>query len=166
MLALLALLFLVVPIAELAVIVAVAHSIGLGNTILALVLMSVAGAWLAKREGVGVVRRLQESVNQGRVPTTEVVDGALILLAGALMLAPGFLTDALAIVLLVPPTRAVVRAVVVRSLKKRAVIVQRVGGWVGDVGDMGAGIVDAESWEQPTRDRSAGELGSRRLDHP
>ena len=110
MLALLALLFLVVPIAELAVIVAVAGEIGVGNTIVALIVISVAGAWLAKREGLGVVRRVQAALDARRLPAREVVDGALILFAGALMLTPGFLTDLLAVVLLLPPTRAGVRA--------------------------------------------------------
>ncbi len=95
MVGLLALLFLVVPIAELYVIVQVAGGIGVGNTILLLIAISVGGAWLAKWSGVGVLRRLQATVRQGRVPSAELVDGALVLLAGALMLTPGFLSDAL-----------------------------------------------------------------------
>jgi UPF0716 protein FxsA len=139
--ALLALLFLVVPLAELAVIIAVAGEIGVGNTIVALIAISVAGAWLAKREGVGVIRRVQSSLEAGRMPAREVVDGALILLAGALMLTPGFLTDLLALVLLLPPTRAGVRAVALRWLRRRTVI-------VSSFQRRGDSYTDADSWEQ------------------
>jgi UPF0716 protein FxsA len=141
MLALLALLFLVVPIAELAVIVAVAGEIGVGNTILALIVISLAGAWLAKREGIGVIQRVQTSLQAHRLPTREVVDGALILFAGALMLTPGFLTDICALLLLLPPTRAGVRAVVLRWLRRRTVI-------VGGFGSSAGGYTDVDSWEQ------------------
>ena len=71
--------------------------------------MSLLGAWLAKREGLGVLRRIQAALDRGQTPSTEVVDGGLILLAGALMIAPGFISDVLALLLLLPPTRAIVR---------------------------------------------------------
>ena len=114
--ALLALLFLVVPIVELAVIIQVGQAAGVWNTIGLLVLMSLVGGWLMKREGLGVLRRVQRSVEQGRVPGTELVDGLLILVGGALMLTPGFLTDVLGLSLLLPPVRAVVRRVAARRL--------------------------------------------------
>jgi UPF0716 protein FxsA len=139
--ALLAVLFLVVPIAELAVIIAVAGEIGVGNTIVALIVISVVGAWLAKHEGIGVVQRVQTSLQAGRMPAREVVDGALILLAGALMLTPGFITDLLALVLLLPPTRAGVRTVVLRALRRRTVVVQSFRRPADS-------YTDAESWEQ------------------
>jgi UPF0716 protein FxsA len=111
----LALLFIVVPIAELYVILQVGQAIGVLDTIVLLILVSVVGAWLAKREGLGVLRRIRRSLDAGRVPGTELIDGFLILLAGALMLTPGFLTDILAILLLLPPVRVVVR----RQLRRR-----------------------------------------------
>ena len=114
MVGLLGVLFLVVPLAELAVIVQVSGAVGLGNTIVLLILVSVVGAWLVKREGIGVMRRVQAQLERGVVPGREVLDGFLILLAGALLLTPGFLTDVVGILLLVPPTRAVVRAVLAR----------------------------------------------------
>jgi UPF0716 protein FxsA len=117
---LLAVLFLVLPIAELYVVVQVAGSIGILNTIGLLILVSVVGAWLCKREGLGLLRRVRHSLDRYELPTREVVDGALILFAGALLLTPGFLTDCLAIVLLIPPTRVAVRGVVLRALRKRA----------------------------------------------
>jgi UPF0716 protein FxsA len=108
-------LFIGIPFAEIYVLLQVGHAIGVFNTLALLILVSVVGAWLAKREGLGVLRRMQRALNEGRVPGTELVDGFLILLAAALMLTPGFLTDIAAIFLLLPPVRAVVR----RELRRR-----------------------------------------------
>lgn len=112
--------FVVLPIAELAVIVQVAGGIGIPETIGLLILVSVAGAWLCKREGLGVLRRIQASLDRHQLPTRELADGGLILLAGALLVTPGFLTDVLGILLLLPPTRAVCRAAVLAVLARRA----------------------------------------------
>lgn len=120
MVAVLALLFLVVPIAELYVLVQVAQGIGILNTIGVLVLVSVVGAWLCKREGIGVLRRIVASLDRFELPRRELVDGALILLAGALLITPGFLSDCLGVLLLLPPTRAVARGAVLRSLSRRS----------------------------------------------
>ena len=111
--------FIAVPLAELYVILQVGQAIGVLDTIGLLILISIVGAWLAKREGLGVLRRMQAAVNAGRVPGTELVDGFLILLAAALMLSPGFLTDAVAILLLLPPVRAVVRQGLRRRFARR-----------------------------------------------
>jgi UPF0716 protein FxsA len=110
-------LFIGVPIAELYVLLQVGHAIGVLDTLALLVLVSIVGAWLAKREGLGVLRRMQAALDAGRVPGAELVDGFLILLAAALMLTPGFLTDIVAIFLLLPPIRAVMR----RELRRRFV---------------------------------------------
>jgi UPF0716 protein FxsA len=107
--AILVLLFLVLPIVELYVIIRVGQEIGALYTIGLLLVISVVGAWLAKREGLGVWRRINQQVNAGNVPGAELVDAFLILFAGALLLTPGFITDVLAIVLLIPPSRALVR---------------------------------------------------------
>ncbi len=116
----LAVLFLVVPIAELAVIIAVAREVGVLETIALLILVSVVGAWLCKREGIGVARRVRQQLAAGALPQRELVDGFLVLFAGALLLTPGFLSDLLAIALLVPPSRAAVRSVILRSFRRRA----------------------------------------------
>jgi UPF0716 protein FxsA len=112
--ALLFVLFILVPIAELFVIVQVGQTIGVAETIVLLLLVSILGAWLAKREGLGVLRRVREQLDAGRVPAAAVIDGFLVLLAGALLLTPGFLTDIVAICLLVPPVRAGVRGLLRR----------------------------------------------------
>lgn len=103
--ALLILVFLVVPVLELWVILAVGQRIGALPTVLALLGISVAGAWLVKREGLKAWRRFRAVVEQGGIPAEEVVDGALLLLGGALMLTPGFLTDAVGLALVVPLPR-------------------------------------------------------------
>ncbi len=120
MFAVLALLFLVVPFVELFLLIQVGQALGAVPTILGLILVSVVGAWLVKREGLGVLRRAQEHVRNGQVPGQELVDGVLILFAGALLLTPGFLTDLIGILLLVPPVRALLRATASARLAKRA----------------------------------------------
>ena len=128
MFAALALLFLVVPFLELFVLLRVGGAIGALPTIALLVAVSVVGAWLVKREGIGVARRAQEQVRRGTVPTTELVDGVLILFAGALLLTPGFLTDVLGVLLLLPPVRVALRASARRQLAKRVRVVE-VDSW-------------------------------------
>ena len=123
MLAFLVVLFIGVPFAELYVLLQVGHAIGVVNTLALLIIVSAIGAWLAKREGLGVIRRMQRSIEAGRVPGTELVDGFLILLAAALMLTPGFLTDIVAIFLLLPPVRAVVRRELRRRVARRIEII-------------------------------------------
>lgn len=139
MVPLLGLLFLVVPIVELVVIVQVGQEIGVLNTIGLLIVVGVVGAALVRRQGVGVLRRVQSSLARGEVPAREVVDGFLILFAGALLLTPGFLSDVLAVALLVPPARAVVRAVILRSAARRGGFVRVLGARPGGAGWPGAG---------------------------
>lgn len=104
--------FLVVPIVELAVIIQVGQRVGVPITLLALIGMSILGATLVKREGVRAWRRFREALNAGRLPATEVVDGALVLLGGALMLTPGFVTDGVGLLLVVPGPRDAVNRLI------------------------------------------------------
>ncbi len=117
MAALFVVVFVVVPLVELYVLIQVGAAIGALNTVALLLLMGLVGGWLMKREGLSVVRRVQSQLRSGRVPTTEVVDGFLILFGGALMLTPGFLSDGLGLALLLPPVRALVRAGLARRLR-------------------------------------------------
>ncbi len=123
MVGVLALVFLLVPLAELYVIIQVGQAFGAINTIGLLILISALGAWLAKREGMGVWRRFQRQLESGSIPGKEIADGVMILFAAALLMSPGFLTDILALALLLPPVRAAVRAVVVRKAARRAGVV-------------------------------------------
>jgi UPF0716 protein FxsA len=115
----LVLVFLVMPLVELAVIIQIGGAIGVLNTVGLLLLSSIVGGWLMKREGIGVLRRMQAAVAAGRVPGKELADAALILFGGALMVAPGFITDVLGMLLVLPPVRAVVRAALRRKLAVR-----------------------------------------------
>jgi UPF0716 protein FxsA len=130
----LALVFIVGPIVELYVIIQVAQVIGGWETVALLIVESILGAWLMKRQGRGVLARIQMSLDAGRMPTKELVDGGLILFAGALMLTPGFVTDILGFVLLVPPTRALVRAALMRRYKDRLGTGSTILGGVGGPG--------------------------------
>jgi len=119
MFALLILLFVVVPLAELYVIIQVGQALGALPTIGLLLLDSLLGSWLLRAQGRTVWRRFREALAAGRPPARETVDGGLVILGGALMLAPGFITDAFGILLLLPPTRGVVRRVLARNALKR-----------------------------------------------
>jgi UPF0716 protein FxsA len=122
---LLALLFIVLPIVELAVIIQVGQAVGVFNTIGLLLLVSVVGAWLVKREGIGVWNRFHRQVQMGVVPGREIADGVLILLAGALLCTPGFVTDVLGILLLLPPVRAAIRSAALYRAGRRVLKVGR-----------------------------------------
>lgn len=128
----LVLVFLVVPLVELYVLIQVGSAIGALNTIALLLLMGVAGAWLMKREGLAVVRRVQSQLRSGRMPAADVADGFLILFGGALMLTPGFLTDILGLALLFPPLRTLVRVGLARRMFVR--VIGRHGGGPGGPG--------------------------------
>src|SRR5438105_930831 len=113
------LLFIVVPIAELYVIIQVGEAIGALPTIAILIADSVLGSWLLRSQGRGAWRRFNEALAAGRPPAREVLDGALVIFGGAFLITPGFLTDIVGVVLLVPPTRALVRRVLVRYFARR-----------------------------------------------
>jgi UPF0716 protein FxsA len=142
-------LFVVAPLAELYVIVQVSHSIGPVDTILLLFAVSAVGAWLAKRQGIAVLRRMQATVADGRVPSRELVDGALILLAAALMIAPGFLSDCLAILLLLPPSRAAVRGLILRQIRAGGGVVSVISTPIRRRRSDGSEVWDVDSWEDP-----------------
>jgi UPF0716 protein FxsA len=120
MVGVLVVLFLLVPLAELYVIIQVGHAVGALNTIALLIIVGAVGGWLVKREGLRVWSRFQQQVQAGSVPSREIADGVMILFAGALLLSPGFLSDLVGIALLLPPVRSVVRAVVMRRAARRA----------------------------------------------
>ena len=122
-----------VPLLELYVIVQVAGGLGAGQTIVLLLVVSVVGAWMVRRSGLGVLNQIRTRLSQGEIPGNELVDGLLIMLAGALMLTPGFITDAVGLLLLFPPTRIGVRSVLVRRYSKRITV----AGWPPGSGGSG-----------------------------
>ena len=119
MLPLLLLLFILVPIAELAVIIQVGGLIGVWWTIALLIADSVLGSMLMRSQGRTAWRRFNAALIEGRPPAREVLDGALVIFGGALLLTPGFITDIFGVAFLLPPTRAVVRRLLVRRFALR-----------------------------------------------
>lgn len=137
MVGLMFLVFVVVPLVEIYVLVEVAGAIGVLPALATLLACSLLGVWLVKREGLGVLRRMQATVNRGEVPATELVDGGLVAMAGALCLVPGFVTDGIGLILLLPPVRHLVRNLLVRRWTKR-------GTFPGSGRFVGATVVDVE----------------------
>ena len=167
MLFLLLLLLVALPIAELAVLVQVAGSIGVFETIGLLILVSIVGVWLAKRAGLGVVARMRETQARGEAPSRELADGALILLAAGLLVLPGFISDAFGILLLLPPIRAGVRTLVLRRFRGSGNVVVVSGRGPGVGTPRGVEVWDVESWEDTPSNRNdpdgpRGELGGGR----
>lgn len=143
--------FLALPLAELAVMVASADAFGLGWTFVALIGFSLLGGWLMRREGSSIWRRTNEELSMGRVPTSQLLDGALVMAGGALLLTPGFITDAVGLAMLFPPTRALLRPVLLGLMARRVTRVVSVSG-VG----FGASAATAEGERRgPVHDTSA-----------
>ena len=146
MLALLIVLF----IAELYVMVLVAGEIGVLNTVGLLILIAVFGIWLVKREGLAVLRRLRTTVDAGQVPHREVVDGFLIVVAGLLLIPPGFITDAAGLLLLLPPVRALIRVWLFKGfLRKGSFAIRFVDGVAGRVDVYDVDSSDATKRQPP-----------------
>ena len=117
--------FVVVPLLEIYVLIQVGQVIGPWWTILLLIADSILGGWLIRREGRRAWQALTTALNSGQMPAKELADGALILIGGTLMLTPGFVTDALGILLILPVTRPVARRLLTRVVTKRLA-----AGWV------------------------------------
>jgi UPF0716 protein FxsA len=120
------LLFLLLPIAEIYVIVQVGGAIGIWPTLALLILDGFAGAWLARSQGRTAWDRFNRALSEGRVPARETFDGAMIILGGALLLTPGFLTDIVGFALLIPPSRDLLRALTARLARRRVSFAWRV----------------------------------------
>ena len=119
--------FVIVPLAELYVIVEViGPRLGPGLTIVLLALDSLLGAWLMKSQGRAVWGRFNEALRAGRMPHREIVDGVLVIFGGAFLITPGFITDVLGFLLLIPLTRGLFRRSLQRRLEARTV---RPGGY-------------------------------------
>lgn len=143
----------VVPAIEVVLILKVSV-IGWGNTFAVIVLTGIAGSWLARRQGARAWRGIQESLAAGRVPTTEALDALLIFAAGLVLLTPGFVTDALGFLLLIPVTRGLFRTWLVRHFKNRTNVKMQFGPQFGAPPFGGAqypqqpmddGVIDVES---------------------
>lgn len=147
---LVALLFLVIPLAEIYVLIQVGKAIGVGWTIVALVADSLLGGWLIKREGGRAFRQLGVALREGRMPSKEIADGILILLGGILVLSPGFVLDVFGLLLVLPFTRPVARGAMTRLVESRLAS----SGAAGSFGPFGvSGFPGADT----TRPRPSGD---------
>jgi len=165
----LAVLFIIVPILEIWVLTQVAGGIGWLNAISLVIVVSAVGAWMVKQQGLGAIRRVEQRLAEGSLPSKELVDGVLIAVGGALMLTPGFITDAVSLLLLLPPTRVIVRTWLMARYGER-IRSATIGGAAtgaagfgpgfnpgggfrsGDVIDIGEATYDARDDEQPGLD--------------
>jgi UPF0716 protein FxsA len=111
--------FIGVPLIEIYVLVQIGQVIGAWWTILLLVLASVIGTWLVRREGGRAWRALTTALRTGRMPHRELADGALILVGGTLMLTPGFVTDVVGVLLVLPVTRPLARRLLAQAVGRR-----------------------------------------------
>jgi UPF0716 protein FxsA len=151
---LLFLLFIIVPIAEIYVIIQVGQAIGALWTVLILIADSIIGARLLSWQGRRAWAKFQTAMAEGRIPHREVLDGVLIIMGGAFLLTPGFITDVFGLILLLPPTRAFVRRGLVRLL-----LSPRRARWARVVVRTGpTRPVTAEPYAEPRPPRPNGEL--------
>ncbi|MBA2173353.1 membrane protein FxsA [Halobacillus locisalis] len=120
---------LIVPALEIGVLIWAGNWMGPWWVILLIILTGVIGAWLAKQQGLETIRNVQNSMSTGQMPQDALLDGACILVGGAVLLTPGFITDAIGFLLLMPPTRApikrVLRKVITRMIDKGSVTIYR-----------------------------------------
>lgn len=128
----LALLFVIVPILELAILIQLGQLVGPWWTILILLADAALGSWLVKHEGRRAWRGLQDAIASHRMPATELADGALILVGGTLLITPGFISDAAGLFLILPFTRPLARRLLTRVITRRLTVL-----------DLGAGPVTA-----------------------
>jgi UPF0716 protein FxsA len=112
-------LFIALPLVELYVILKVGDAIGAVWTILLLAADSVLGSLLLRAQGRSVWRRFNNALAEGKMPHREVIDGVLVIFGGAFLITPGFVTDIVGLLLLLPPTRSLIRSAVVRRLGRR-----------------------------------------------
>jgi UPF0716 protein FxsA len=126
---LLLILFIVVPLVELFVIIQVGQEIGLVPTILLLLLSAVLGSLLLRAQGRAVWRRFNDALAERRLPHREAFDGVLVIVGGTLLLTPGFVTDVVGLLLLIPPSRDAIRALVSKLMLGRVVLGGRAAYW-------------------------------------
>ena len=126
--------FVLVPLVEIWAILQVGQLVGPWWTIALLVLDSLIGAWLIKREGGRAWKALREALQGGRMPAREIADGALILIGGTLMLSPGFVLDIAGILLILPFTRPIARRMLTSVVERRLVVGSAFGQFGGPFG--------------------------------
>lgn len=112
-------LFALIPVIELAILIKVGSHIGIGYTLLLVIGTAIVGAYLVRLEGFNIMGRFQKNVNEGVFPTEEIFDGAMVLVAGALLLTPGLVTDLTGFLLVFPLSRKIIKGYLKTFIKAR-----------------------------------------------
>ncbi len=146
--------FITVPIVEIAVFIQVGDWIGLWPTLAVVILTAVAGTALLRQQGLSILFRIQENLEANRVPVRELFDGVCLVIAGALLLTPGFVTDTIGFVLFVPPARAAIAAWIAARMVARADVRFHTTQSGPRPGPGGGPVIDGEFEDisDPTRD--------------
>ena len=110
--------FIIVPVIEIAVFIHLGSEIGVWNTVILIILTAIIGAWLLRSQGLATLHRAQESIQRQVLPVAEVFDGLCLIAAGVLLLTPGFVTDAVGLILFLPLFRAILRTQIWARLVK------------------------------------------------
>lgn len=122
--------FILVPVMELYILIETGRMIGVGATIGLIIMTGVAGAWLARSQGLEILYRIQQDTANGQMPAQTLIDGALILVGGLLLLTPGFFTDALGFSFLIPASRKLwrkaLRAWLEKQVRQGSVTIHRI----------------------------------------
>lgn len=113
------LLLILLPVAEITVLLAFGKAIGIWATLSLILLTAVIGAFYARKQGLETIRRVQEQIRYGEMPGETLLEGVCILAAGVLLLLPGFITDLVGIVLLLPPARSRMKSLIMKQIRKR-----------------------------------------------
>jgi len=147
----------VVPLVEIAVFIKVGGVLGAWPTVALVVATAVAGSWLIRLQGLSVLARARQALEQHTLPVAELFNGVFLLIAGLLLLIPGFVTDAAGFVLLIPPARRIIGLWLWRVLQRRQGFDVFVDG--GDVPPGTAGRVIDGEFRDVTPENGTGETG-------
>jgi len=112
------LLFTLIPVIELSLLIEIGSYIGILNTVIIVILTAIIGAYMVRMEGMGVMYRIQKNMQEGRFPGEELISGAMILVAGALLLTPGFFTDVIGFLMVIPVSRNYIGNLIRKYIEK------------------------------------------------
>ncbi|MEC7108016.1 MAG: FxsA family protein [Verrucomicrobiota bacterium] len=112
------LIFITLPILELAVLLRLDDAIGLFQTIVLIFLTGIIGAWLVRQQGISIIFKIKKEISDGNMPAKEMIDGVMVLIAGAVLVTPGLITDIFGFLLLIPYTRNFIRKWIRHRIEK------------------------------------------------
>ena len=113
------LLFTLIPVIELSLLIEIGSYIGILNTVIIVILTALVGAYMVRMEGMGVMYRIQKNMQEGQFPAEEMISGAMILVAGALLLTPGFFTDIIGFLMVIPLSRNYISNWIKKYIEKK-----------------------------------------------